>query len=274
VKLLSWNLNARIRAAPEQAAAITRREPDIVTMQEVTVTSRGIHRQMFADGGLPFIVDSFELAESLSHLTGARRYGLLVAARFPIKPLTEPRFAVPWPERIIGVQGGGVQIFTTHLPPGSSNGWKKIETFEGLYAGLCKASPHPRILSGDFNSPQFENDSGEIVTWGQVRQADGTIRCRGRWRGGSGKRWDEAERSVLHGLSRYGLPDVFRALHGYQRQEFSWFLKRKGWVVGRRFDHVFASVSLKPKSCEYLHALRESGLSDHSPIEVVFHASG
>jgi len=58
--------------------------------------------------------------------------------------------------------------------------------------------------------------SGEIVTWGQKIQADGTIRCRGRFRGGTGKRWDEAERSVLEGLSRHDLSDVFRALHGYR----------------------------------------------------------
>ena len=38
-----------------------------------------------------------------------------------------------------------------------------------------------------------------------------------------------------------------------------------------RYDHVFASKVLRPKSAEYLHEFRtERKLSDHSPLEVVF----
>jgi exonuclease III len=270
MKVLSWNVNGRVRAVASQAAAIHDRHPDVVTLQEVTEVTRGGLRQALTEGGLTSVVDSFELLESTSHLIGPRRYGLLVAARFPLRPLADPQFSVPWPERILGVQGKSVSIFTTYIPPGSSNGWKKIEMFEGLYAGLAKFSAGPRILSGDFNAPQFERANGDIITWGQYVLDDGQVAVWGRCRGGTGQRWDAGERNVLRGLSRFDLADVFRTLHGYQREEFSWYLKCKGVLIGRRFDHVFASASLQPTSCTYLHALREAGLSDHSPIEVVF----
>jgi exonuclease III len=92
-----------------------------------------------------------------------------------------------------------------------------------------------------------------------------------RSRGGcSDGQWDTAERSILTGLADFDLFDVYRQIHGYERQEFSYSFTRKGRTVARRFDHVFASRSLNAVSCRYLIKLREQGLSDHSPIEVVF----
>ena len=99
---------------------------------------------------------------------------------------------------------------------------------------------------------------------------DGSVWARRTIRGEPGARWDAAERSVLRGLADHDLPDVYRTLHGYGVRDFSWVLRRRGRTVRRRFDHVFASRSLEPRSCTYLHELRERGLSDHSPLEVVF----
>jgi len=100
----------------------------------------------------------------------------------------------------------------------------------------------------------------------------GAAQIRRRIRGGPGERWDAAERSILTGLAPYDLADVFRRLHGYGVAEFSWRLKRLGKFRDSRFDHVFASATLNPVECRYVHAWRESGLSDHSGLEVVFHA--
>jgi len=79
MKFLSWNVNARVRAATDQAAAIIACHPDVVTLQEVTAATRGVLRQALAGGGLAFTVDSFELLASIAHLKGPRRYGLLIA---------------------------------------------------------------------------------------------------------------------------------------------------------------------------------------------------
>jgi endonuclease/exonuclease/phosphatase family metal-dependent hydrolase len=39
--------------------------------------------------------------------------------------------------------------------------------FEGIYRRLACSSDRPRILCGDFNTPQKEMADGEVVTWGQ-----------------------------------------------------------------------------------------------------------
>jgi hypothetical protein len=83
--------------------------------------------------------------------------------------------------------------------------------------------------------------------------------------GGLGTRWHAAEYNILRGLREFGLPDVFRKMHGYDEAsvaEWSW--------RNRRYDHFFASRHLKTISCQYLHNFRMQGLSDHSPIELDF----
>jgi exonuclease III len=80
---------------------------------------------------------------------------------------------------------------------------------------------------------------------------------------------------VLQGLAAFDLSDVYRRLHGNARPAYSWYPVRKDphrqiQMIGRRFDHCFASASLRPASCTYLQTFRESGLSDHAALEVVF----
>lgn len=100
-----------------------------------------------------------------------------------------------------------------------------------------------------------------MVTWGQRIKKDGSIKVeKGH------NRWDSGERNVLVGLAEYDLVDVFRLLNGYELDEKSWFMMRKGVEFSRRFDHVFSSRSLKWVDCGYLHEMRKRGLSDHSPI--------
>ena len=45
----------------------------------------------------------------------------------------------------------------------------------------------------------------------------------------------------MEGGPNRALVDAYRARHGYERQEFSWYLKRGERRVGRRFDHAFCS---------------------------------
>ena len=160
----------------------------------------------------------------------SRSYGVLVASRFPIEPL--PSFSIPWPEKILSVVVStgdhAVELHTAHIPNGSGNGWIKIETLEGLYAGLAKRSQAPRILTGDFNAPQLELPTGELVSWAQKVMPDGAVRTRKQFRGGSGIRWDEGERRVLSGLAEFGFRDAFRLLYGYGVSEYSWAMQRKG----------------------------------------------
>src|SRR5262249_13879282 len=133
-----------------------------------------------------------------------------------------------------------------------------------------------RILCGDFNTPRLELDDGRIVTWGQILSTSGEIRMGRKWKSPPDQperppdRWDRAERAILEGLAEFDLPDVYRLLNGKAAGDYSWYWRAKGKRIGRRFDHVFASRQLNPVMCQYVHEWRESGMSDHSAIEVLF----
>ena len=81
---------------------------------------------------------------------------------------------MPWPERLLSVDietpCGPLEMHTTLIPPGVTDGWIKIEMREGLYAGLARPSTAPRILGGDFNRPQLELPTDEVMTWGAAHQ--------------------------------------------------------------------------------------------------------
>ena len=135
---------------------------------------------------------------------------------------------------------------------------------------IAATAPATQILCGDFNVPQVETADGLIVTWGERISGTGVVRMRRLRRGQPADRWDRAERGAMQGQPESILVDAYRNLHGYGREDFSWFLKRKTLRVGRRFDHAFCSREITILRCEYLHDLREQRLSDHSALELDF----
>src|SRR5581483_7681957 len=277
--LISWNVAGRVGCLDKQIAALTQYKPDVIALQEVRSKTARPLREGLDRIGLGHCIDSFDLVPDPSLLKGPRQYGELIASRWPLQSLPPSGFPVPWTERVLSAlidsPWGCIEIHTTHIPPGSSNGWMKIEMLEGIFTRLACDSKHPRILCGDFNTPQKELPDGYIVTWGQSILSNGEIAGKRRWRGSAGRagtdaRWDSGERSVLEGLSKFDLSDVYRSLNGYEVEEFSHYVHGK---QGRRFDHIFASGSLNAVRCGYLHFLREEGLSDHSAIEALFEPS-
>jgi endonuclease/exonuclease/phosphatase family metal-dependent hydrolase len=257
--LLSWNICAGGGGTrrPKQLVAIKNAKPDIVALQEITLGSVDAYRDGLAADGFEHITDSFALAPSRRMLVGPRRYGQLIASRWPLSALPPKDFAIPWRERVLSCvvahpKVGSIELHVTHVPPGSSNGWTKIRHLEGIYTRLATATAVPRILVGDLNTPKAEYTDGAIETWG------GTP--------GRGNRWDAGERSVLAGLVEHDLHDVVRQLHGYKKQPFSIIVRGNK----RRYDHAFASRSLHARSAEYLHRYRQAKLSDHAPLLVVF----
>jgi exonuclease III len=272
LRLITWNLNARRRQIPAQVAALAARSPDILALQEVTQQTVVPLRGKLSTIGIIHFLDSFSVSPTWE-AKGPRRYGLVLASRLPLLPsLTE--VAVCWPERLlsaaVATPSGPVLLHTAHIPPGSSNGVTKMLMIEGVLAVVAAAHPARQILCGDFNLPQLETIVGRIVTWAERVGSTGTRTMRPTWRGQPGTRWDQAERGVMEGGTGKILIDAYRHLHGYGRQEFSWFLKRKALLVRRRFDHAFCSPGLKVTACEYLHDLRTENLSDHSALQLDF----
>ncbi|KTG11447.1 hypothetical protein AUR64_04115 [Haloprofundus marisrubri] len=146
---------------------------------------------------------------------------------------------------------GRVEGHTVHVLPGSQYGETKPEMFRAIYERLAvKNPPDYRFLCGDFNSPKKESDDGEVTVWG------------------SNEDWIEAERSVMVDLTAYDLIDAYRVVNGYGDDAYSWVAENRGNEFPRRFDHVFASQQLHATEAAYLHEY--DGLSDHTPLEVIF----
>lgn len=269
LRLISWNVAGRVKLQAAQLEVLRVREPSIVALQEVTKQTLPFWLHRLPDLGLPHLADSLSSAPDPLVLTRARRYGQLIASHWPLRMIAK-QFTIPWPEtalsRMVVTPSQEFEIHNVHIPPGASHGWLKIETLEAIYDALATHSQEPRVLCGDFNTPQEETLEGRIVTWAERRNKKGELFLRR----GRGERWDQAERGILDGLRNFELVDAFRDLNGYQVQPYSWYARCRGQRVGRRFDHVFASTALSALRCVYMEEVIDAGLSDHAAVEVDF----
>jgi endonuclease/exonuclease/phosphatase family metal-dependent hydrolase len=279
VRLISWNIwqggGGRIA---RQIESLTAQNPDVIALQEVFVSTDGEYREELYRFGYEHAISSFEIWPDCHALGGARRYGELVLSKWPLTLVAGVPFSLPWPERVLSVKVNSPRtafdLHVVHVPNGSKHEQVKRETFEGLYKGLSRSVGHPRVLCGDFCAPQLERADCTIVTWAykeqknQKEQADVAFKLRPE----RGERWDVAERSILLGLAEFDLPDTFRLKHRCDELAYSIVQRNRETVNLRRYDHIFASRELQATSCEYLHAFREEGLSDHSPIQADFGA--
>jgi exonuclease III len=279
MRLISWNIaRAGAERISYQVAALAARAPDIVALQEVRINRVAEYGRALQDAGLPYIVDGFDGATG--PFTGSRAAGVLVASRWPcaVAPDARAAYRLPWPERLLSLAidapCGRVECHTVYVPIGFPNRdfAVRIGTLEGLATGLgCDVGGH-RLLCGDFNLPQSETAEGEVITFGQTRRKNGAFAI-------TNATMHASERRVLTGLAAFDLTDVYRALHGYGRQEFSWYHPVSN--NGFRLDHVLASRSLRARECRYLDQFRTverekypglgfTKLSDHAAMEVDF----
>src|SRR4051794_27965472 len=102
LRLLTWNVAGRVTRHPEQGAVVNDAAADIVALQEVTART------------LPMWREALDLPHVLSSLDDGpppkpRRLGVLIASREPLarRPLPD---GLPWPERVLTAEGGGVEI--------------------------------------------------------------------------------------------------------------------------------------------------------------------
>jgi exonuclease III len=253
MRVVSWNLNVR-RDWPRQVAAMATLRPDVVAIQEVTLTTWVGLRPELESAGLPFQASGVELLPAGTAQTLPRF--VAVASRYPIWPARPAR--VPSPEVIACVEVAGpegqVEVIGVHIPTIAKGRVLKLETEEGLAARLAASPTAPRIVCGDFNAPKAELLDGTVVPFCGPRD------IRGR----------AAELVVVGAPGQFGLADAFRAVNGYEAADRSWWWKRHGATGGYRLDHIFASTELRPLECAYAHEFREAGLSDHSPIYAEF----
>ena len=257
MRLLSWNVAGRTALLDRQIAAVRRREPDLVCLQEVRRSTAAAWRDALAADGLGCALDS-------SEFRNGRRLFNLTAARWPLRD--QPPLGAPQPERVlscvVALSGRELELHNAHVPPAPRNGLVKVETCEALHHRLARPSERHRVLCGDLNTPRSESAEGEVETFALNHPEHA-------------ERWDAAERSILTGLAEWDLTDAFRSLNGWDRRDVSWvFHSRWARKAAHRLDHVLASSSLRARHCDYVHEWREAGLSDHSAIEAEFEPDG
>lgn len=219
-------------------------------LQEVTPTTVPLWREALG----PHVMWSLEVPgrpREVAEHEGPRPLGVLVAGPEPLVRVRMP--GVPWPERALHVRIGAIDVVNLHSPISPSRHLAKVRFHEALLAHL-RAATGPTLVAGDLNTPRRELPDGSLLTF--AHNSDGSLRP------ARGERWDAAEQALLRAL---GWTDAFRALHGLARKEVSWTYPSGG---GYRLDHVILSPGLEPVAAEYLHPLRESGLSDHSGLLV------
>jgi exonuclease III len=231
--------------------------PDIACLQEITPTTVRAWREALAACGLTHLettLDDWIPGEPPPH---GRRLGVLIASRRPLRAVSVAH--PPWPERLLSVRVDGsvpFELHNLHSPISQKPDRVKLRTHRALHAALAQRRELPQLIAGDLNTPRRELPGGE--TWSFARDA------RGRLRVDRGETWEQAELALLRGLSDHGIRDLYRELHGYERQDLSWVYPRRR--TGYRLDHLIGSQTFTPLTCEYLHAAREAGLSDHAPL--------
>jgi exodeoxyribonuclease III len=188
--VVSWNVAGRLKRQVEQAACVLAESPDVVCLQEVTKTSAPLWRDMFSHAGLPHVA----FGDITARPDARRPLGAMTASREPLTEVPVPD--LPWPERVVSVRVGDVEIVNVHSPVSPSPGLAKVLTHEAVFAHLAAASPHPRILCGDFNTPRSEKPDRTI--WTFARTQHGKLRPdRGeRIRRGSGRAGEAATGST------------------------------------------------------------------------------
>jgi endonuclease/exonuclease/phosphatase family metal-dependent hydrolase len=252
--VLTWNLAGRVKAGLErQIAVVVQHAADVVCLQEVTPTTHERWAAALAGAGMHVAVSEWPVEPR-----GSRRLAVLIASREPVAPV--PVDGLPWPERHLAVRtlvdGLATEVHSLHAPLSSKEEQVKVRTLEALFAAVAQPDGVPRIVAGDFNTPAYESREGDIQTFARTRS--------GRIRPDYGERHDRAELLLVGELPRRGWSDAFRSLHGYERRDRSYMFANRNF--GWRLDHIVVSPHFEPVACEYVHAWREDGMSDHSAM--------
>jgi exonuclease III len=252
--VLTWNVAGRVRTVEAQAEALADQPADVIALQEVRLSSLDLWRAALERLGLPYVVTSLDRHDPSLPLGPDRRLGVLIAGRSQVSVVPGPA-GLPWPERVLCARTSAGEVLNLHAPLSNKPGEVKVRTLEAVFSYLAGASDGPRVVVGDFNTPQYESREGEVQTFARTRS--------GRIRPDYGERHDAAELAMVTGLLEHGYVDAFRVLHGYSRRDRSWVYPngKMGW----RLDHILVR-GLRVEACDYRHDWRERRLSDHAAM--------
>lgn len=249
MRLLAWNIQAGGGTRlPLILNEITRLQPDVVALSEVTYGNLYELQQQLREFGLEDIATTCEAGGPNS---------VLLASRLPFNVSDE---RVPHdPERWLSVEFDdlNVKLLCVHVPSVSDNkfgrdgfglkGARRKELFWGQVISYAQRYKNERvILLGDFNSGLARDAESDSLT--------------------------SADQIKILSLERY--VDTWRHQNQNAR-EFTYYSKQGNKEQGTsqklngfRIDYVFVSNALRDSivNAMHVHTVRASGLSDHSMV--------
>ena len=263
MKVLTWNINFRTAEALEPLLGLSPL-PDVITLQEVTHEHADAVSARLKDRG-------YDSVYSGTLKSSEKRYGNVVAARKLEEVRIPANSRFPWPQLVchaaVEADAGSVHVVTVHVPNGSGNGWKKIDTLDALRQLVLGLKGEPLVLTGDFNEPRYAMQDGQVVTWGQEESGGRWEVWDGEWTDANGvtaewSRWDRTVRWFFENPDESGLRNALWEADGRGAMEATHFSRGNP----RWFDHVFVSEHFRVDDCTYFHAFRDDGFSDHSAL--------
>jgi len=261
LRIVSWNINSVRLRAPNVAAFVEAKAPDVICLQETKCLDDQFPVKAFEAMGLPHLA-----------LHGQRggHHGVAIASRFPIEEVAAPKLCREGHARVVAAKGKGIEFHNIYLPAGgdvpdpdkNDKFAHKLDFLKKLgtrYAKL-KADKTPRILVGDLNVAPHEND-----VWSHKQLLKIVSHT-------------PVETELLEASRKKGgFSDIARMAHGDEQKLYSWWSYRaKDWAAsnrGRRLDHIWANPEALPLTdieSYKIHIGWRGGFkpSDHAPISV------
>ena len=261
--LISWCVQRKFPSKPfPQETFVERYEPDIVALQGVGAGFVPTFREICSQARQRHFLDSFSRYSPVSFPTSRTEAGTMIASRYPITALPPDHFPFPGAYRtvsaVVHTPGRDIVVHSVDVPKYGRKGLDKVETLEGIYERVTRDAPTPQILCGVFHLVKEETSTGEVITTAQGRRRKNGIAY---IRPSRGPRSERAERNILLGLNKVRITED----PGYSTYSLS-----RNQRVGKRVDHVFASLSLCPVEATYVHLVRPYEFGNHFPMKVVF----
>ncbi|MGH7243024.1 MAG: endonuclease/exonuclease/phosphatase family protein [Phycisphaerales bacterium] len=243
LRILHWNIlhGGGSKRMPEILLALLDSKPDLILLSEYRTTIGGQIRGILADHGLEYQQTS---------LPAQHKNGLLWASRYPLRRSTQPAptthgLSNRWLD--VSVEGHNLQLTGVHIPD-DSRPTARTTCWQALVASARLNCAQSHIFVGDFNTGRHGLD-----------EAGRTFTCT----------------SQLGAVCTLGYADAFRVFAPAKR-EWTWlapnrpFVKPENTVLsgGFRLDSALVSAPLVPRllRADYLHSVRETGVSDHSAM--------
>lgn len=282
--VLTWNIHGNRGITPsrrsELVARLAARSPALVLLQEVG-----------ADFAEDLVADLARHGLS-AHFGGSsddKKYGNIIAARGALRPAALHWNRAPYPHLLtratVTIDGREIDVISAHVPNGSGNGWRKIDTLDALSAELDAAPRTPRIVGGDFNEPRTFRGDGTLVSFGAKKPSkpgdpysyEGDRRCDVTPKldpseDHSRKRWQRAVERALAKGAPHGLRHAVGERHGFEPLRATHEVQKKP----RWFDHLLVAEHFTIDNADHDDESRTSKLSDHAAVwaELALHSDG